>query len=253
MPELQPALEGRVALVTGASRGIGRALAVALGSVGAKVALTARSAETLAEAASAVEAAGGETLVLPADVGDPDAAEAVTDAVVEHWGGLDVVVNNAGVIRQAKIVDMSLEDWDAVLTTNLRGVFLYTRAAMRRMGEGGGSIVNVASNFGLKAVRTYGAYCASKAAVLHLTRVAALEGARSGIRVNALAPGYIETDLNADVLGDPEVRERIEHRVPMGRVASPDELVPAVLYLASQQSAYVTGECITIDGGFWLR
>lgn len=244
-------LAGRVAIVTGAGRGIGRTLALALAEAGASVVVAARRAETLDEVVAEIEQAGGRATSVPTDVTDARAVEALAQAAVSRYGGLDVMVNNAGTLINASIVDTDVEELDRLMATNVRGTFLGVQAALRVMGRGG-SVINIASTFGNTPVRGYGAYCASKAAILQLTRVAALESARAGIRVNAIAPGFVATDFNTEAMADPTTRSAIEKRVPLGRVIDPDELVPLTLYLATDDSAYCTGSVFTIDGGFAL-
>jgi NAD(P)-dependent dehydrogenase (short-subunit alcohol dehydrogenase family) len=248
----RPDLAGAVTVVTGASRGIGRTLARGLAAAGARVAAAARDRAGLDSLVGEITADGGEAVAVPADVSDPPSVDALIAAVVRRWGRLDVLVNNAGIITYEKVADTDPDDWDRIFAVNVRGTFLCTRAALRVMGTGG-SIVNIASVFGTTPVRGYAAYCASKAAILQFTKVAAAENARRGIRVNAVAPGYVESDLNAEAFADPATRQAVERRIPLGRIATADELVPVVRYLGSPGSSYVTGSVITVDGGFALR
>jgi NAD(P)-dependent dehydrogenase (short-subunit alcohol dehydrogenase family) len=244
----------RAVLITGAGRGIGRSLAEALADRGARVCLAARTESQLEEVAAGIREAGGDAAIAAGDVTNASDAERMVNTTVEAFGRIDGLVNNAGIIRSGQIADMAVEDWDAIMTTNLRGLLLCTQAAIKHMAaQGSGKMVNVASSFGFAPVRGYAAYCASKAAIVHFTRVAALEFARSGVQVNAIAPGYVETDLNADALSDETLRAKIEKRVPAGRIASPDELVPLVGFLLSSASDYITGEAVRIDGGFSIK
>ena len=203
------------------------------------------------EVQSSITDRGGHAVVTPFDVTDPASVDAMMDAAAERWGRLDGLVNNAGVVTYAPVTETSLEDWDRLLRTNLTGTFLTTKAALRHLGPGG-AIVNVASTFGQTPVKGYSAYCASKAAMLHFTRVVAAEQARERVRVNAIAPGYVATPLNETALQDDATRDAVLSKVPLRRIAEPEELLPLVSYLLSPASSYVTGSVFTIDGGFAL-
>jgi NAD(P)-dependent dehydrogenase (short-subunit alcohol dehydrogenase family) len=247
-------LDGRVAVVTGASRGIGRAIALALAGAGADVALAGRDVARLDAVAGEIRDGGRRALAVPADVTDRGQVDALVARTVDELGGLDVVVNNSGVVSSLPLLEMSDEEWDRVLDTNLRGVFLVTRAAGRHLvQQGSGKVVNIASNFAFKGVAGHAAYCASKAGVVAFTRAMAVEWARFGVQVNALAPGYVETDLNADVRADPDAAARIVRSVPARRMGHADEFGPWVVLLASSASDYMTGETVTIDGGLTAR
>jgi NAD(P)-dependent dehydrogenase (short-subunit alcohol dehydrogenase family) len=246
-------LGGRVALVTGASRGIGRAVAVALAGAGARVACVATRAENAAEVVREIGKAGGEAEVFAAHVEAADEVAALFDAVEARLGVVDVLVNNAGVAGPKPVLEMSEADWDTIVDVNAKGVFLCAQRAARRMVERGhgGAIVNVGSLTGLVAFPHRLAYCASKAAVLHMTRVMAIEWAEHRIRVNAVAPGYVRTDMIQSLV-DREVLDakRIAARAPMGRMAETAEVADAVLYLASDRASYVTGSVLSVDGGW---
>jgi NAD(P)-dependent dehydrogenase (short-subunit alcohol dehydrogenase family) len=247
-------LTSTTVLVTGASRGIGRSIAVGLAERGAVVAIAARSLDGTRQVADQIGAAGGRAVALQADVSQPDDVERMVAEANESLGGLDVLINNAGVARHASLVDMDVTEWDDVFATNLRSAFLCTKAASKVMIPAeNGKIINVASTFGTRAVRGYAAYGSSKAALIYFTKVAALDLARHNIQVNAISPGYIATDLNDAALADPAVRAKVEARTPAGRIAGPDELVPLAALLASSDSDYMTGESIVIDGGFGVR
>jgi NAD(P)-dependent dehydrogenase (short-subunit alcohol dehydrogenase family) len=247
-------LDGRVAVVTGASRGIGRSIALALAGAGADVALAGRDVARLDEVAAQIRAAGRRALTAPTDVTDRGQVDTLIARTVDELGGLDVVVNNSGVVSSLPLLEVTDEEWDRVLDTNLRGVFLVTRAAGRHLvQQGSGKVVNIASNFAFKGVAGHAAYCASKAGVVAFTRAMAVEWARYGVQVNALAPGYFETDLNADVRADPDAAARIVRSVPARRMGRADELGPWVVLLASSASDYMTGETVTIDGGLTAR
>lgn len=247
-------LDGRIALVTGASRGIGRSLALALAEAGADLALAGRDVARLDAVAAEIRSLGRRALPVPTDVTVRSQVDSLVERCVDELGGLDVVVNNSGVVSSLPLLEVSDEEWDRVVDTNLRGVFLVTRAAGRHMvQQGAGKVVNIASNFAFKGVAGHAAYCASKAGVVAFTRAMAVEWARYGVQVNALAPGYFETDLNADVRADPDVAGRIVRSVPARRMGQSDELGPWVVLLASSASDYMTGETVTIDGGLTAR
>ncbi|BBY83093.1 2-deoxy-D-gluconate 3-dehydrogenase [Mycolicibacterium pulveris] len=243
-------MAGRKAAVTGASRGIGRAIALALAAAGADVGLVARSLSDLEKVADEVRALGRTAVVAHMDVTDADSVNGAVDDVHRRLGGLDVMVNNSGVVSAGHALDTTLAEWDRVLDTNLRGTFVCCQAAGRHLtAQGAGKVINVASHFGLMAVPGFSAYCASKAAILHLTRVLAIEWARHGVQVNAIAPGYVETDLSADVRENPELKDRVLQRIPARRMADAAEIGPLAVLLASSQSDYMTGSVLVIDGG----
>ncbi|MBI3838478.1 MAG: 3-oxoacyl-[acyl-carrier-protein] reductase [Planctomycetia bacterium] len=245
---LQVDLSGQAAIVTGASRGLGRAIALALAGSGAKVACVARGTDKLTETANAIRAAGGTAEVFACDVTDGQSVQQVVDSVVEKWGKLHILVNNAGVTRDTLIPRMSDEDWDAVVNTNLRGTFLFTRAAARPMMQGRyGRIINIASVSGLSGNPGQANYSASKAGVIGMTRTVAKELAGRKITVNAVAPGFIETEMT-EALG-PVVLEEVKRRIPAKRVGQPAEIAYGVLFLASEAANYITGQVLTIDGG----
>lgn len=243
-------LAGRVALVTGASGGLGRHFAGCLAAAGAKVALCARRLDRLTDAVADIRRSGGRALAFALDVTDgASVRQAVAEAEAE-LGPLSILVNNAGVALTAPALETPEADWDRVLATNLKGAWLVAQAAatvMVRHGHGG-SIINIASILGLRTAARVPAYAASKAGLVHLTRTLALELSRHGIRVNALAPGYIETDLNRDFL-DSEAGRALMRRVPQRRFGRPGDLDGALLLLASDQASYITGAVLTVDGG----
>jgi 3-oxoacyl-[acyl-carrier protein] reductase len=245
---LQVDLSSQSAIVTGASRGIGRAIALALAASGAKVACVARNVEKLTETAEAIRAAGGTAEVYACDVTDSQSVQSVVDSVVEKWGKLQILVNNAGLTRDTLIPRMSDEDWDSVINTNLRGTFLFTRAATRPMMQGRyGRIINIASVSGLTGNPGQANYSASKAGVIGLTRTVARELASRKVTVNAVAPGFIETEMT-QALG-PVVLEEVKKRIPAKRVGRAEEVAWGVLFLASEAAGYITGQVLTIDGG----
>lgn len=246
-------LEGRAALVTGAGRGIGRALAVGLAEAGADVCLVGRG-EGLDEAAREVEGTGRRASVVKADLSEPSSAVRIVAEAEAALGRVDVLVNNAGVIRRAPFLEHTEEDWDAVLSVNLKAVFLLSQAAARGMaGRGAGKIINVASLLSFQGGVTVSAYAASKGAVAQLTKAMANELAARGVNVNAVAPGYVETDNTAALRADPVRSRRILERIPAGRWGAPEDLIGAVVFLASRASDYVHGHTLVVDGGWLAR
>jgi 3-oxoacyl-[acyl-carrier protein] reductase len=245
---LQVDLAGQVAIVTGASQGLGRAIAEALAAAGAAVALVARSADKLADVAAGITAAGGRAEAFPCDVTKGEDIQRVVDAVVEKLGRLDILVNNAGVTRDTLLPRMSDEEWDQVLTTNLRAPFLFMRAASRpMMQQRYGRIVNVASVSGLIGNPGQANYSASKAGLVGLTKTVAKELAGRKITVNAVAPGFIASDMTA-ALG-PVVLDEVKKRVPAKRLGEAWEIAEAVLFLVAPSSGYITAQTLVVDGG----
>jgi 3-oxoacyl-[acyl-carrier protein] reductase len=241
-------LGGQVALVTGASQGLGRAIAEVLAANGATVALVARSADKLADVAAGIVAGGGKAEAFPCDVMKAEAIQQVVDTVVEKLGRLDILVNNAGVTRDTLLPRMSDDEWDTVLATNLRGPFLFMRAASRpMMQQRYGRIVNVASVSGLIGNPGQANYSASKAGLVGLTKTVAKELAGRKITVNAVAPGFIASDMTA-ALGD-VLLDEVKKRVPAKRLGEASEIADAVLFLASPSAGYITAQTLVVDGG----
>ena len=243
-------LDGKRALVTGASRGLGRAIATALAERGARVAVS-ELPDRLAEAETTAREMGGAAVAM--DVRDVGGTRAAVDRAAELLGGLDVLVNNAGVNIPLKAVDVTEDAWDAVLDTDLKGVFFTSQAAERHMRQGGGRIVNIASQNGVIAYPRRAAYCSAKAGVVNLTRLLAIEWAPFGIRVNAVAPTFIETELTALTLSDPEMRADVLARIPLGHLGTPDDVAAAVVFLASDDARMITGHTLLVDGGWVAR
>ncbi|HJV57116.1 MAG TPA: glucose 1-dehydrogenase [Methylomirabilota bacterium] len=243
-------LDGRIAIVTGASRGLGRAMAVALAEAGADVALAARSQPDLEETARLVAATGRRALAVATDVTVYAQVEALVERTVTELGGLHVVVNNSGIARVAPLAQMSPEDFRAVLEVNLIGAFNGCRAAAAHLiAQKSGKIVNVASMLAQVGLPGYSVYSASKSGITGFTRALAVEWARHSIQVNAIAPGWFVTDMNADAFGDPRVRERLLRDIPARRTGRLDEIGPLVVYLASAASDFMTGQTLFLDGG----
>lgn len=246
------ALSGQRALVTGGSRGIGRSIALGLARCGAGVAVNYRgAAEAAAEVVAAIKDHGRTAVAVQADVTDPKSVERLLDAAESAVGPIDLLVNNAGIVRRSPFLDIAKEEWDAVLHTNLDGPFLVGQAVARRMVQRGirGRIINVASTSSKDAGPNLTHYCVSKAGVSMLTKMMALELAGHGINVNEVNPGLIETDLTRGYLQNEANRQFRLSRIPMKRIGDPEEIVGAVLFLASHDARLMTGASIYVDGG----
>lgn len=243
-------LENKVALVTGAGSGLGRQFAETLAAAGASVALAARRREKLDETAQIIANNGGKAICLDLDVTDTLSVTNCLRETESELGAPDILVNNAGIARQAYLTDMSEADWDDVLDTNLKGVFMVAQATAKSMIKAGkpGSIINISSVLGLRVSKALGSYIAAKAGVVQLTKAMALEWSRNGIRVNALAPGYFITEINEHQF-DEAAHEKLGHAVPMGRVGELSEISGPLLLLASDAGSYMTGSIVAVDGG----
>jgi NAD(P)-dependent dehydrogenase (short-subunit alcohol dehydrogenase family) len=244
-------LTGRVALVTGAGRGIGRACALGLAHAGADVALAARSVDHLEKVAAEIREIGREASAHVLDVRSvPDIRRLVADVTTRH-GRIDILVNNAGTNVQQDVLDVTEEDWDLVVDTNLKGAFFVAQEVGRAMVErGNGKIVNMASTFAGLGFPGRASYASSKGGVLQFTRVMALEWASRGVNVNAVGPTATMTPMNAALFADDDYRERVLSRIPAGRLATPDDVVGAVVFLASPASEMVNGHMLLVDGGW---
>jgi 3-oxoacyl-[acyl-carrier protein] reductase len=241
-------LSGQVAVVTGASRGLGRAIAIALAAAGAKVACVARDASKLAETVRAIRQSGGTAEAFSCDVTSGDNVQKTIDAVIEKWSRLDILVNNAGITKDTLFPRMSDEQWDDVINTNLRGTFLFMRAVTRpMMQQRFGRIINISSVSGLMGNPGQANYSASKAALIGMTRTVARELASRKITVNCVAPGFIASEMTAAM--GPALEEEVKKRVPAKRLGTPEEVADAVLFLAAPASAFITGQCLVVDGG----
>ncbi len=251
-------LKDKTALVTGSGSGIGRAVAVLFASEGASIACADLSHDSAGETAAEIEHNGGTAATLSGDVSAADDAAAMVDGATEALGRLDIVVNSAGVTARNALPPGSDPDdvWDRVIEVNLRGTYLVSRCAVDHLRRGGGgSIVNLASTMGMVGYPpglggALNPYPPSKGGVIQLTRNMAVDLARDNIRVNCLCPGFVETDLTKSLTDDPAIREMLESRHPLGRLGRPDEVANAALYLASDESSYVTGAALTVDGGY---
>ena len=241
-------LANKVAVVTGAGRGIGRAVALAYARMGADVACVSRTEENSAKAAAEVEALGRRAWAVAVDVSDTAAVDAAAGKILDDAGRVDILVNNAGVTRDNLLMRMSEEEWDTVINTNLKGAFNFTKALTRPfIKQRSGRIINIASVIGLIGNAGQSNYAASKAARIGFTKSVAKELAPRGITANAIAPGFIETDMTT-ALND-KVRESIIGNVPLGRFGSPDDIAHAAVFLALEASGYITGQVLTVDGG----
>ena len=248
----QFSMKGKVAIVTGGSRGIGRAIAEALAGAGAAVILAGRNRERAEEVASAITATGGSAVGVPADVSKASDVDRLMQTTVERFGHLDILVNNAGISPFWKKAELLTEsEWDEVMAVNLKGTFLCAQAAGRIMiPQKSGRIVNISSIGGRVALPNLVAYCAAKGGVEQLTRVLAVEWASHNILVNAIAPGYVETDLTDGLRKNPKLQDSLIRQTPLGRFAKVEEVAGAAIYLASDAASFVTGQTLYIDGGW---
>ncbi|MEO8587676.1 MAG: 3-oxoacyl-[acyl-carrier-protein] reductase [Acidobacteriota bacterium] len=245
-------LEGKIALVTGGSQGIGEAIAKALGAAGAHVVVAARTVERAAAVAEAITSSGGKAEALRLDVGDPASVSAAFKAVIEKHGKLDILVNNAGITDDGLILRMSKESWDTVIATDLTGVFLCAQEAAKVMLKKrvAGRIVNITSVVGLMGNPGQTNYAAAKAGVVGFTKALAREIGSRGITVNAVAPGYVDTPMTDGLLA--EQKKALVGQIVLGRLGTPDDVAGAVVYLASDAAAYVTGTCLNVSGGLYI-
>ena len=244
-------LSGRNAVVTGGSRGIGRAIAMGLAKAGASVAVVSTAAGRSDETVSAITAAGGKAQPFACDVSKADSVQALADSVMKAFGGVDIVVNNAGITRDGLVMRMSEADWDAVIDTNLKGAFNVVKAFSKALLRSKhGRVVNVASVVGIAGNAGQANYAASKGGLIALTRSLAKELGSRAITVNALAPGYVESDMTSAL--SPEQRDGMVKATLLGRAGTPDDVAGAAVFLCSDQGSYITGQVLAIDGGLRL-
>jgi NAD(P)-dependent dehydrogenase (short-subunit alcohol dehydrogenase family) len=244
-------LSGKVALITGASRGIGEAIALAFSQAGARVVLASRKQADLDNVASRIREAGGEALAVAAHTGEPAAIAEAVERTISTYGGIDILVNNAATNPHfGPILTAEESQWDKILDVNLKGYFRMVKACVPSMqSRGGGKIINMASVAGLEPQPMMGVYSVSKAAVLMLTKVLAVELAADNIQVNAIAPGFVKTRFSAALWQNPQINEAVTNSIPQKRMAEPEEIAGMAVYLASPASSFVTGAVFSIDGG----
>lgn len=243
-------LNEKVALITGGGRGLGRAIALAYARAGADVVVASRTRQQLEDVAAAIQATGRRSLAVPVDVTDSHSVTNMVQATQREFGRIDILVNCAGIGRSERLAEMTDQSWDEVIRTDLYGTFYCCREVVRVMiQQQAGSIINIASVAGVRSLPGFAAYGASKSGVIALTKVLALEVARYHVRVNAIAPGYFRTDLNAAELDDPEIGPKIIKRIPLRRVGQPEELTPVAVLLASDEASFITGEVFSVSGG----
>lgn len=244
-------LEGKVALITGAAQGIGRAIALLLASNGADIVVSDINLEKAKETSKEIEAMGRRSIAIKVDVSKAEEVEQMVEKVINEFGKIDILVNNAGITRDKLILRMTEEDWDLVLNVNLKGTFNCTKAVIRHMSkQRSGKIVNIASVSGEMGNPGQANYSASKAGVIGFTKTIAREFAQRGINVNAIAPGYIETPMT-EVLPE-KVKEELKKMIPMERLGQPEDVAQAVLFLVSERSNYITGQVLNVNGGIYM-
>jgi len=244
-------LEGKTAIVTGGSRGIGKAISLIFAEAGADVVICGRTIADLEAVAQEIRGLGRRCLAVPADITQKAAVDNLVRKTIDEFGVIDILVNNAGTGILLPLLEHSEEDWDRVIDTNLKGYYLCSRAVGRRMiDQKKGNIISISSIRGLEAYPGRGAYCVSKAGVIMMTRVLALELSSYNIRANAIAPGFVRTELTESSWADPKTREQITAQIPMGRWGTLNEIANVALFLASDASSYITGHTIVVSGGW---
>lgn len=244
-------LADKTVLITGANRGIGKAIALRLARDGAQVAIGARNVTTAVAVLDEIADSGGQAIAVPMDVTDSASCEAAVASVLAQWHKIDVLVNNAGITRDALLLRMNEEQWDAVIDTNLKGVYRCSRAVLRPMLKArSGCIINISSVVGITGNAGQANYAAAKAGIIGFTKSLALELAARNIRVNAIAPGYMETEMTQELA--PEQRSQLLSRIPLGKTGRPEDVAAATAFLVSDDAAYITGQTLVIDGGISL-
>jgi len=244
-------LQGKVAIITGSSRGIGQGIALRFAKEGAKVVVNGRSEEAMQETLDMIKKAGGTAIGIAADVSDQAQVKRLVAETIKKFGRLDVMVNNAGIVDTAPLTEMSAETWNKMIAVDLTGVFYGIQEAAKAMKKGG-AIINTSSIAALMGFNGLAHYCAAKGGVLSLTQEAALELAAKKIRVNAIAPGIIETDMTKSIKDDPAQLQGMMARIPLKRLGQPADIAGAALFLASEDSGYVTGQLLVVDGGWMI-
>jgi NAD(P)-dependent dehydrogenase (short-subunit alcohol dehydrogenase family) len=240
-----------VAIVTGGSKGLGRAMAFGLAECGAKVVVASRTVSLIEETANEIIKKGGKAIAVPVDVKNPQSIEQMVAQVMEQYGRVDILINNAGIAPMKKTMETDIEDWNDVLNTNLKSAFLLSKAVAKGMiKQRKGKIINMGSVLGHMVSGVSMPYCVSKAGIAHMTRALALEWAPYGLNVNCIAPGYFETEMTAEAREDESHRKFLKFKIPFKRFGKPEEIVGAALFLASRASDYITGAVLYIDGGY---
>lgn len=244
-------ISGKVAVITGGSMGLGRSMAVGFGAAGAKVVIASRTKRLIEETADEITKKGGEALAVSVDIRSQEDIEKMFNAAAERYGRVDIVVNNAGIAPMNKTIDISDEEWDNVISTNLKSTFLVSKAAAKKMiGQKYGRIINIASVLGKMASNVSSHYCSSKAGVIQMTRAFALEWARFNINVNCIAPGFFDTNMTKAQQSDKKHMSFLMSKIPFQRLGRPGEIVGTAIFLSSDASSYITGATIFVDGGY---
>lgn len=247
-------LDGKVAIVTGGSKGLGRAIAIGMGQVGAKVVVVSRTKRLIEETANEITSRGGKAIAIPVDVRSEDDIRNAVKGTMDAFGRLDVLVNNAGIAPMNKTVNVTPEEWNDVIGTNLTSNFLFARTAVKSAmkEQRGGKIINIGSVLGFMASNMAPHYCATKAGLAHLTKALALEWAPYNVNVNCIAPGFFKTDMTKEQQEDEAHQKFLRFKIPFRRLGEPEEIVPAAIFLASEAASYITGATFVIDGGYMI-